>query len=355
MYQLFEHLPSLHGPVVISPSWNIIRSKYQQEIQSITNYYNERVFYLATNNILVRVLDTFGIPLSYNIDRYADIASTRAPYIAKYFQMTSDISYGKIHHSCFFNKGVSEILLSTEEYFNIFKGVKEWRKLRPVTVLSHPISDLSLLLPDGRDTNTARGIATISIDIPKLMVMYKGYMEELPNGNVATSVFIHEYVLPNMLHSYIELIVMNRLMALYYGMPMTQSLAKHRIGLSDYSARMDKVLLEVLDRLKKRKEDYSFYLDNMPAIYHRNMRSSLYMPDIAKTRQAWWALYMSRLDIMLFLAELSGVEGRQANSYYIGKLKIDTRRMIRENLLKSILPREVYYDVIEDMQAIMKY
>lgn len=348
MYQLFEDYNDPTVSVSKPPGFNYIARIYNREIQTIINYYKDRAFYLHNTHLLVRILNSFTVPIEASIDRYVEMATTRGPYIAKHFQMTNEINFGKIHDGIFYGEKVKEIILSVENYFSPFTIGKNWQSLRPVTVLDHPISDLHLLLPNGKVNSTAEGLAVIAVDIPLLLTQYRYFLIEQQNNTesvLGANHFVYKYVLPNMLHSHIDIVVLNRMMNLHYGAPMSSNLYRYQFPIVDYSQSVDKELKRTLSRLKNSRTQYFGYIQNMLSISNPSMSDSLNMPDLAKTRQVWWAMFLTRLKVMKFLIDIGSDNGVRTNGYYIGKLKLDIKRLTNERIYEVMLPQDMLYDV----------
>jgi hypothetical protein len=258
--------------------------------------------------------------------------------------MTSDVNFGKIHDGIFYGEKVKEIILYVENYFSPFTVSKNWKDLRPVTVLDHPISDLNLLLPNGKVNSTAEGLAVIAVDIPLLLTQYRFFlMEQQYNTEsvLGANHFVYKYVLPNMLHSHIDLVILNRLMNLFYGAPMSTNLFKYQFPIVDYSQAVDRELKRTLGRLKNSRTQYFGYIQNMLSISNPSMTDSLNMPDLAKTRQVWWAMFLTRLKVMKFLIDVGGDSGVRTNGYYIGKIKLDIKRLTNAKSVVSKVPSEL--------------
>lgn len=77
------------------------------------------------------------------------------------------------------------------------------------------------------------------------------------------------------------------------------------------------------------------------------------MPDLTKTRQAWWAMFLSRFKIINFLIDIGGSEGIRNNFAYINRLKIDVKELNRSNLLKSYIPIDLLFDIEENFKKIL--
>ena len=349
MYNLFTKKVESNNSVIRPANFELIRRIYQRELATIAQYYNSRVYTVKSNHILCRLLNTGYVPIEYSLERFLEAAYARAPYLAKYFNFTSELGYGKVFDGDFYGPGNDEIIIYNEDYFNPFEAAGNWKALQPLKVLEHPVSDFSLLLPNGNDHNSAKGLVVITINVPMLLVMYRGFLLSRSGRDseqqLGISHFVHMYVLPSMMESHTDIVVLNRLKNLFYAAPMSQSTKHHPFPIVDYSDKVDRVNTDVLKHLKDTSRLYSQYLKCIPSMVNEDMQESLLMPDLAKTRQVWWALIMARLSTMKFLIDLGGEHGQDANGTYIHKLQIDIRQLRRESVLDSVLPIDIAYDV----------
>jgi len=354
MYNLFASEFAGNLPVVRPPGFELIQRTYQREITTIVNYYNNRVFAVQGNHLLCRLLMTASVPVEYDIERFMEVISARSPYVAKHFRFTSDIDYGVFHDGVFYGPGNKELIFYNEDYFNPFDAVQNWKALQPIKVLSHQISDFGLLLPDGKNASTGQGFCAISINVPMLLCMYRGFLMDQSarldskgesQGLLGVTHFVHMYVLPSMLYSHIDYVIMNRMYNLYHDIDMSRATRKHAFLVVDYGDKMDNVLREILKRLEDYKGSYYAYLQNIPSIFEKDMQVSLIMPDMARTRQAWWALNITRFEIMAFLIQLGGEGGVNSNTTLIHQLQRTCQYLDRENMLKTILPSTLGLEV----------
>ena len=360
MFQLFTKVYDSQNAVIRPPEFELIKRTYQTQLRNIIQYYHDRVYAVHSNHLLCRLLTTAEIPVHYELERYLEIAYTRSPYTAKYFNFTSDISYGQVKPSIFYGDLNEEIILYNEDDFNIDEAVKDWRNIQAVKVIEHPFSDLGLLLPTGVNHSTDTGLVVMSINVPLLLIQYRGFvLEQMIAANTGSvsmlgvAHFVHRYVLPNILPSHLELCIVNRLMNLHYGAPMGDALKRHPFPIIDYSNKLDRVLSVIVKRLERTKMLYFSMLKTIPSVSHEDGQSSLIMPDIARTRQVWWAMLLARLRIIAFLVDIGGSSGISMNRSLINKLIIDLKRLQDENMLKSLLPEDLYFDMQSTIQELL--
>lgn len=362
MYQLFTKVYDSLTAVIRPPEFELIKRTYEAQLLNIINYYNNRVYAVKSNHLLCRLLTMSEIPVQYELDRYVEIAYTRSPYVAKHFNFTSELSYGKVAPSIFYGPENNEIILYNEDYFDIDVVIKNWKTVSAVKVLEHPFSDLGLLLPTGIDHSTDKGLVVMTVNIPMLLVQYRSFVLEqynrilMPGNNEArlsVTHFVHMYVLPNILESHLELCIVNRLINLYYGAPMGEALKHHPFSLIDYSAKIDKTLLSVSKRLQRTRMLYFSMLKNIPSIDYPDAQEALLMPDIARTRQVWWAMLLTRLRIIKFLLDIGGANGIAMNRSMVNKLQIELKHLQEENMIKTLLPDDMYFDVSENINFML--
>lgn len=356
VYNIFSVINDRKTSVSIPPEFRLIKDTYIANINNLISYYNNSSITIKNNHILNRILNDSHIPLDYDIFQYLSVATNRAPYIAKLYQLTSEINYGELHKGNFYHD-CDEVLLYTEDYVDIDE-LSNWKHLQPVKVLKHGISDFSLTLPDGSDNNTNRDLTVISIDIILLLAMSRKYQEEqliISNGESVgdTKQFIARYVIPNMLYSQTDIAIVNRLMNIFNGTPHTNSIKKHPLSMIDYSRKIDKVHEQVLKRISNANMRYDVMLKNIPTVTNLDANEALLMPEHAPTRQIWWSLLLSRLPYIIFLLEVGGIKGSKRNKDLISKLKVTIKRIDNDNVYLSVIDDEdVLYDIIDMLYSI---
>lgn len=360
MYQLFTKRYISNNTIIRPPEFELIKRTYIAEVKHIVDYFNTRVYAVKSDHLLARLLTIAGIPFQYDLNRFTELANTRTPYIAKTFNFTDPTNAGRLFKGMFYGEGTTEIIISDDEYFEPHTALADWKNIQAVKVMMHPVSSLSLLLLNGKVNTSDTGLAVININIPLLLVQYRGFVEEqqlkINNGSVSllsVQHFIHMHVLPNMLYSHIETVVLNRLMNLYYGAPNGVALKKYPFQLSNYESKVDKVLGVILKKIKNNRLPYYTTLKIIPSIFKEDCQDSLLMPDIAKTRQVIWALFMSRLKIMKFLIDVGDKPGQYANTFLIGRLQRDIKYLLNTNMLPVVLSEDLLFDTMSDIKDIL--
>lgn len=346
MFELFQSTTPHPGSQRLPPEFEYVKRTYLRELLTLQEYYHSRVYAVRNQNLLVRILTHVDTPMEYIADRYVEVTRVRAPYLAKAYRLTSEIDYGVVHPGTFYGPGTDEVLLYDDTYFDPVYAEKNWKRITAVTPIWHPRSDLGFMLPNGKATSTDNGLAVTAINIPLLALQYRCFLrdqlvsQKTDAGMLGPNHFVHMYVLPNMMFAHTDIVIMNRLMRVYYGLPMGEARQRHPFPIVQYDNKLDSVLSKIVTDYQNRPMQYDWLLSAMPTISSEDMAHALLMPEIAPTRQVWWSMMISRLETIGFLIDLGGEEGIRRNGVHLNRLNRDLRRLKRENIYDQVLPYE---------------
>lgn len=360
MYNLFNGWYHDNISAYKWPDFNLIRRTYLKELYVIQNYYHNRVYAVKSNHFLCNLLNNLNVPMEYSNDRYVEVCRTRMDFISRAINMTSETHFGKLHNGVFYGPGCTELIYSVDEYFDIDSVVDNWQNVCAVRPLIHPRSDLKLMLPNGKKSGNEIGLASIAVNIPMLALQYKMFSLDqyrkfqMTGSMLGVTHFVHMYVLPNMMGPHIDIVVLNRLMNLFYGKPMGIAYFKHAFPIIDYSQKIDLILNKLLHRLETDMLTDETIITDIPSIYENTMLNSLQMPDFAPTRQIWWSLILTRLGVMKFLVDVGNYRSNKLNMTSIRNLQIEFRHLKRDNIYTTVLPKDLAFDVLNDIDDILK-
>lgn len=347
MYALFSQPSRHYGGQIEANRFIDVQKRIYEDVERVVQYYRYGAFAVKTNHLLVRLINAMNTPLSYELDRYYESATSRALFTANTFEFTTAINQGKWHEGHFYHD-CKELIIAYTGNDDPSELDKNWKDLKAVHVLETPVSNLKYMVPNGISHNVERGQAVIGIDLAKLMIQYRGFVMDQRartlqglEGNLSNAHFVAKYVLPNMLYSQTDLVITNRLINLFDGAPMGDSVKSLPFHISDYSALLDRSLNEVLKRIKDARLEYQNILKQIPVIFND---FPLQMPDIAETRQVWWALFITRFKVIEFLWNL-GDKTRHFNQTHINKLLIDLKRFKSDNVFSTRLTPELLSNV----------
>lgn len=357
MYDLFSRPRRNYSGLISDFVLNNIEDRTVEDVKRIQDYRRAGSFFVTNTHLLCRLINTIGTPLHYDFDYYYEVTLARCLYAANSLKLTSSINYGQWH--------VGEFYFNCPEVIVAYTGsdsprelAKGWRDLQPVHVIEGPVSNMSYLLPDGKNNSSERGLVVIGIDLTKLMVMYRCFMEQQAAKSArgqenidTTKHFVAKYVLPNMLNSQTDLALFNRIYNLEMGAPMGMPYTKHPFHISNYTAMLDKNLEVFLDRIRNSSRDYENYIEQLPSFFST---MPLTMPDIVETRQVWWALFLARKRQIEFLIEVGGQRGIQMNRDVLSTLKRTVKEFKTDRIYEKVLPASMKLDMDLFMRKVLE-
>lgn len=356
MYELFEdgNMPTF--PVVRLGSIDLLKRTYQRETLRVIDYFGSRVSAIKNDHILNRIITTSCPPLGSSIAQFYSLARMRAPIVADNMQFTYSANYGKVFDGIFYG-GAKEIILLDDSDFDPEYVYKNWRDVDAVKVITHPFTDYKLIPPFGQQYTRQDGVLTVlSVNIAMLLVQFKAwadyrFMVNDPNKlELGSTHFIRMHVIPNILRTHVEFVFYNRLKDIFYTLPNYESINKLPFPVIDYRKIADSIASEYCEKFRDKGNPYPKLFQNIPAIFKDNMSEVLMMPDMAKTKQVWWALFLARLEDQFFAIHLLGDEGINDNKKYYNKFLSNCKFFTRDNTFKSVLSNSIYAGYLTDMR-----
>lgn len=353
MYKIFKRVDNPSTGIIRPPGFDMVSRVYREQISRIVDYYSISSKMLDNKHILIRMLNLATPDVRLPLEDYVRIVYSRASNIARHFRLTDEGSYGELHKDVFYRG--NNVLLHREDTLNVTKIISKWRTSIPVLVHKHPVSSLQFLLPDVyRYPTVEEGLSVVSIDISKMLIMYREYLRDqlrLPEGTRGgANQFVSRYVLPNMLYTHSNVCIYNRLSNLLYSREnVNREVSKHPMLVVDYSNKVDNTLSYLLKYMRNRGMYYTDIVKTIPTIYNLD---TLLMPDIGITRQSWWMLYLSRVDEINTIIDIGDERGIAMNGNLISSMKTDISRLLNDNVYKK-LDSNLEYDLYYKFQKLL--
>ena len=359
MYKLFNYASPITTGAVNVPGWKYVRDGLRQNLGTVISYYRKNPTAVKSDHFLVRLMQSVTIPVTHNLERYFANVDAMSLNLSMALKMTSSISKGSLFNGVFYGKDTKEILIAHTDYFDIFEANRNWQNVCPVRVLSHPMTDTGLNIPDGRTTSIEGGIAVIAININMLMVMYRAFRanEWLERGQFGESErsymqFVRMYVLPNMLFSHLDVVLFNRIAQTARGAPLGMSKAKHSFQIIDYDDKIDTVNEKILKDLMQNFRDFTTIMRTIPMVTRPNMEDLMHLPRMAPTRQVNWALSICRLSAISFLFRVSKGGPNARNRMEVNDITKTLLAYQSDKLMETMLPLEEYFRVKSQLDLI---
>lgn len=360
MYSLFTKDPGWASGSFKFAEWDYLRDGFRRNLNVIFDYYRNAVHSVKSDHLLVSLLTSISVPRTMPLDRYFANVEPLAFSVTAPFQLTTPIHSGKLFNGVFYGAGVKEILIVSDETFDVEKATREWESLSPVRVLRHPFTDLALNIPDGIKKTTETGYAVISINLTMLAIQYRAFLfaedarktGEGERRNVMQ--FIYMYVLPNMLPTHLDQAIFNRINHLHQGREPVYVRPRHPFMLTDFSSRADNIQSRILKTLAASGYSFNGTMASIPGAVTENMTKAMLIPEVAPTRQILWALVFARLHVILFLVTTAERGTKQRDQMEVSAIGDTLLRLRRQRVFESTLPDEMYRDTMVVLDKIVE-
>lgn len=360
MHTLFDLVPRVLQGIQHPAAWPYVSHGLRANVSQVARYYRGNPQAVKGDHLLVKLIQSIDVPTSLSYERYyanVDAVSLDTSMVLK---LTSSLYKGQIWDGVFYGPGSDEIIIAHTDSFNLDMVKKDWMNVTPVRVLRHAKSDLYLNLPDGRRNTTESGLAIIAINLPLLMCQYYSFRQSYWIGNEqgidvpSIMMFVHMYVLPNMLFSHLDQALFNRIDHLARKLPMGKTLKRHPFALIDYEYKVDQVYTEVLKNLSGVEKNFVGMLQNIPVVFRKDMEQVMHVPDMAPTRQVLWALAASRLPMLNFVLGQTHDAPGTKNQSEINTILRTFERWRHARIFEGMMPNDIQVDVIEEINAILQ-
>ena len=350
MYHLFENESASTNGLILIPTWPNIKNKLLERLLVLITHYRENPKYIKSNHVLVRLLDSIGVSIFTDdlefVDRVTDVTGS----LSMSLKLTSHYKSGNVFDGVFYGYGNSEILIATDEYFDLTDAKENWQELQPVKTLTHPKSDLNMDIPNGKVNSQEKGIAVITINIPMLAYQYKRFMlNELaknPDAPGTVMQFVGQYPLANMLYSQTDVAIANRFIRKFKGLSLGESDLRPPIYVTDYTDKLDQHHEKLIKLMVKKHLTFNQMASTIPMLTNNSLFETMLLPDVIRTRQVNWALFIARIDYTNFLLEFNEFTGSNKNRQEINHLKRMVKQLGIDRAIKAALP-ETLYSLIE--------
>lgn len=355
MYQLFQESPLDIGGGMIFPEFRRIRDGLQLSVRRIQQYRRNNPRYLPGGHLLIRLLQS--IPVSQKLDfaTYNDKVGDVALLVGQSFQLTSALSKGKVRTpGPFLGANVKEIVIANTDPWDLDEGLKDWQNLKPIRFLYHPMSNLKLPVPDGQTDVVESGVSVVTINIPMLMTQYLAWrhaFKDIDESPRSVGQFLQAYPIPNMLDSQLDLALVNRLTAQFFGTTLLGEPYRHPFYLTDWSSEVDQVLAKFLEQVGHKRWDFDTILSHIPTVCAEDLHRVIALPELAYTTQLQWAVLVARLALITFLVQFNRKTENERNQKYLNLIRRWLRYMDGNKTLKTALPADLY----EDVQVLIQY
>lgn len=360
MLSLFLRNPKSFDIQYATPEYSrfdLIKRRYLEELSKIKDYYRNRDRAVNNRHILARLVNTLAPSIDLDDVEYFKNVSINAPYIAKQFNIVSNIHNGTILESTFYANNSKELFLYVNNIRDPFSFKNNWLDAESVRIIYTENTDLDFHIPFGNKDFREPTLTVFEIDIVAMLMQYKYWcISRLKNGmSTNPNVFVATIVIPNTLNNMLDLTIFNRYLTLYkYGVCKAFAI-KHPFNVLDFSSNVDRILLDIIKHTSDKSMPVEQILNIIPTIVNDNMLEALKINSSFFTRQSYWVLWVSRINYISTLLDLLGKKGIARNRLYANILPVEIRLLQNRNTdLYAKLPEGILDNFNTDLDKIKK-
>lgn len=357
MIEIFQNKQEISVGVNKPPQWNYISTGIKENINNLEIYYKNNVRPVKNDHFLIKLLQSLPVSKTLPLYKYFDMVDSICLNHSMLHKMTSSIYKGIVHRGIFYGGVIPEILIATDEVFDIEEASINWKNVSAIKPILHPKSDFKYTLPNGVEYSKEYGLAVLVININMLAIQYRSfYLNELklrPDNPYGISYFIAAYVLPNMLKENAELALFNRMYNKVFDIENGVTNFKHPLAIANYLPYIDKAVESTIELINKSDKNYRKIFSTLPSIYKDNMAEVLIVPKMFENRQLSWALLLSRLRMIKFLIKVSGEETYTKNNYMLTQVVRSLNRFDSFNMMRQMLPLDIYFVIEEEIDYLL--
>ncbi len=338
MFELFN-TPLRHqiGTVNVS-GWNQAKQVLNSEFNRLRNYHQNNVSFVSNDHILVRLLTSIdftngllneiALDLNDSFDGMMTSLGIGSPFGRPDFSI----------NSWFYNRRTYEILIQDSSLFDADWVYENWKQAKPIRVLHHPFTDLSLAYPDGRYvSNEKPGYAVIAINPAMLAIQYKGYLDSFKGTESAViqapAIYLSKFPIFNMLKDHIDIAIRNRCIKMFLGEPLASYRSAYSMAINNPTSYVDAGLASVIKTLRSQPFKFDKVLELIPAFSADHQRDVTPFPLNAMSHYTTWIYDLARCPILEFLVRYGNVNPNYQNLDIINDIK---RSIVEMECDKSI-------------------
>lgn len=359
MHTLFNFDFNASVGVVKVPEWIYLREQLLKSLTTFTGYYKDNTTAVKSDHLLVRLLQSITVSQSLGLTNYYSAVDAIDTRLSMSFDFTSSRNKGKLFNNVFYGPNSNEVIISVDVPFSTIYADANWRNVSAVRVLRHDRSGMAMN-PLRGDDKYPNEISVLSINIPLLAIQYRAFRNyerstKLDSDDSMRSAmqFVAMYVLPNMLASHLDLVILNRFHNLLLDKPNDAFTNHNPFYLTDFSNRVDTVLSELVNRFTTTKNRFEVVLKSIPTVSMDTAFDVMKVPSILPTRQVTWALVLSRLKTLESLFTISDISGSSENQSNMNKIIRHALFYRSDKSMSYGLTPSIYLDVQKSIDRLV--
>lgn len=351
MYQLLNQSPLNFGGGMTFPEFRRVRDGLRLTVERVKKYRRENPRNITGGHLLLRLMGSIPYSNGPTDQVFNDKISDVALLFTQSLKMTSALSRGQLWRpGPFLGNKVQEVIIADTDQWDVKAGLERWEELSPIRYLYHPMTSLNMPVADDQFASTESGIAVISINIPMLASQYRAWrransvVDESPR---TVGQFLQAYPLPNMLDSYADIAILNRLTNLYFGIESPRDTERHHtFFVTNWDKEVDSLLERWLLLASSKRWDFDTLVSHIPTVSSEDLHETLRLPEQAYSTQISWAVLLARVMLIAFLVQFNRNTDNQRNYQYLNYIRRHLQYIEGNGALRNALSAQTFDEIM---------
>lgn len=344
MINLLNNITTRVKGTIRFPEWEYVRDGLTMNLSHANKYYRNSAYAVGSDHGLIKLL--YGLFTSVDVElfEFYKRVDAKALTVAQQLGYTTVMSRGSPFSNYFFGKDSTEVIIVTDESFDPVEVTNNWRDAQPIKVLKHGFDLIDCFPLNGKLSSTA--VSVFTINLPMLAVQYRAFRQwqsEMVNkeiGRAPITHFLYSYPINNMIFSAMDYAMFNRMVRIRNGIETSDNITPHPFHMTNFTRQCDRILLAINESLNGSKPDLGNVAMTIPLVTLTTTFNLIKVPDIAESRNVNWAIYLARIDMLLFLLSFEGVD--KQSTAFINSLKYELKTYLNDGTIKTALGRDLF-------------
>lgn len=337
MLNLFGNALPGNGSIRVPTEFHYLQRSLVKELDIVQRHYRLNPKPFPNQHPLIKLITM--LPMAWEADdyQYANIIADAHTNISRRLGFTDYQNTGNVFTNGFFlGESTREAVLCVSEPFLYLDLDKTWYKLQPMKYVYHTRSDVSIPLLNNKLKGTGFGLLTL--DVSLLMVKYRHwvkYQKTKGDSIPSAAVFVTSFVIPDVLPSYMDIAVFNRMDQNLADLPLRQYPSSHAFYLTNYTKKIDDYNTALINHYKGLRTNAGNILTTIPTFFSVRLLDLLQRPDTIINRNNEWFFTMQRLPFYRFIFRMIE-KGYVSDSTFVNKFHASIKLLLNSGYLRAV-------------------
>jgi len=320
---IFDDVPPLNFSMATYPKYNHLLTGIEANVAKVKSYESRSSDVVPSDHPLVGILQSVSTELHEDIRfHYMEALDRNVEWCAARNITTASKTAGDFN-GVWLGGNDTEFVISSIDRIptSKFKNnqYKDWMNLVPLKILTSKYDDIVPWMP-GQAPYNADSWAVLSIDLPMLAIMYRGWLRYTEKEEIeqTQSSFLYSYVLANAMATHQPIKILNRFARILNDLPVTHITGSTTPAIIDYDKRLVVEQKKIVKTNQLTKYSWIELLQATPIGLDVTLVDMLNPITGAETSQNRWLAVLTQVRLLRYLLDNENVTG---NQQYVARLK----------------------------------